>query len=213
MSWSWSGVTEEFVEPPVLPWRHWLLTLSALLAVAGCAVAPEAPLGLDVAATTPSAATVPTAVELPTIGVHSGPLISVGLGADGVIQTPPVSKPQELAYYAYGPVPGAPGPALLIGHVNGNGRAGVFAKLKQVRVGDAVLVDTPGHQDRFVVYRTELIPKCDPAVTPGSTCMFPWTAILADTPGPELRLVTCDGRLNATVHSYTDNRVVYARLA
>jgi hypothetical protein len=39
---------------------------------------------------------------------------------------------------------------------------------------------------------------------------FPTEAVYAPTPRPELRLVTCGGRFDRSVHSYVDNVVVDA---
>jgi hypothetical protein len=41
---------------------------------------------------------------------------------------------------------------------------------------------------------------------------FPTMTVYGDTPGPELRLITCGGAFDASTGSYLDNIVVYARL-
>ena len=39
---------------------------------------------------------------------------------------------------------------------------------------------------------------------------FPTDAVYGDTPGPELRLITCGGTYDRTGRSYLDNIIVYA---
>ena len=104
-------------------------------------------------------------------------------------------------WYAQGTAPGASGPAVLTGHVDGGGAPAVFARLDELRPGDTVLVDrADGTTLRFAVTRASRHPKT----------AFPTEAVYAATTGPELRLITCGGAFDRAAGSYLDNVVVWA---
>jgi hypothetical protein len=69
----------------------------------------------------------PASVAIPAIGVHA-PIVAVGLQADGTMQVP---DPGQVGWYRLGPQPGAPGPAVLIGHVDDRTGPAVFYRLRQ----------------------------------------------------------------------------------
>ncbi|GAA3834557.1 MULTISPECIES: class F sortase [Amycolatopsis] len=145
----------------------------------------------------------PTQVRIPKIGAESS-LISVAVNKDGEIAVPSVDKPMQAAWYRLSPVPGDVGPAIILGHVDGNHQPGIFYKLKDVRPGDEIFVDrSDGRQLRFVVDHTTQVPKDQ----------FPQDAVYGNTDEPQLRLITCGGVFDHAEHSYTDNIVVYANLA
>lgn len=140
-------------------------------------------------------------VRVPSIGARSS-LIPLQLNPDRTIQTPPVATPQQAGLYARGPQPGDAGPAVILGHINGGGTPGVFARLAAVRAGDRVEVQrADGRQLEFAVYRTVEVDKT----------AFPTSAVYSDTPGPELRLISCGGALNPAARSYDSNSIVFAR--
>ncbi|MBE1494011.1 sortase (surface protein transpeptidase) [Amycolatopsis lexingtonensis] len=145
----------------------------------------------------------PTSVEVPKIGAKSS-LVALGLNPDGTLEVPPVSKPMQAGWYSLGPTPGEAGPAVLVGHVDGNRQKGIFYRLREVAPGDRVLVTRKdGTTLTFVVARTQQIDKDE----------FPSDAVYGDTPDPQLRLITCGGSFDRSVHSYRDNIIVYAKLA
>ena len=87
-------------------------------------------------------------------------------------------------WYVHSPVPGDLGPAVLAAHVVYGGLPGVFTRLGDLRPGAAVTVRRADGADvTFVVDRVERYPKT----------AFPSAAVYGDTPGPELRLITCGG--------------------
>lgn len=144
----------------------------------------------------------PSALDIPTIGAHSS-LIPTGLGADRRIVVPSVHTPEQAAWYTGAPIPGTPGPAIVVGHVNGGGRDGVFADLADVTPGDAVRITRTDHTVAiFTVTRVQTAEKN----------AFPTRAVYGDTPGPELRLITCGGVFDQAAHSYESNVIVYATL-
>ncbi|MDX3656938.1 sortase [Streptomyces sp. ID05-26A] len=92
-------------------------------------------------------------------------------------------------------------PAVLLGHVDGNGQPGVFFRLRELTEGDEVEVSRKdGTTAKFRVRRTEQIAKND----------FPTEAVYGDTDEPELRLITCGGSYDRAARSYRDNIIVYA---
>jgi Sortase domain len=139
----------------------------------------------------------PTSITIPAIGVHA-PIVAVGLQADGAMQLP---DPGQVGWYRLGPRPGAPGPAVLVGHVDNRTGPDVFYRLRQLRPGDQILIgDSDGTTSRFLVGRLEQRPK---------------TALLASriftpTHGPQLHLVTCAGHFNRATGHYLDNLIVFA---
>lgn len=143
-------------------------------------------------------------VTVPALQLANAPLVPLGLNGDGSIQVPPLSAPRELGVYDKGPLPGQNGPAVILGHVNAGGVDGAFAKLDGLKVGDEVDTAAPGGAvTKYTVYRTATVPKSS----------FPTAEVYSDTPGPELRLVTCGGQLDQAAHNYLDQVIVWARKA
>jgi hypothetical protein len=148
-------------------------------------------------------AATPTDVDIPKIGAKST-LVPLGLNADETIQVPPVSTPMQAGWYTKAPTPGEVGPAVILGHVDGNKLPGIFFRLKELAPGDEVLVSRQdGTTAKFLVDRVERVAK--------ST--FPTDEVYGNTTGPELRLITCGGEFDHGAHSYKDNIVVFAKLA
>jgi hypothetical protein len=146
---------------------------------------------------------VPVAMRIPKIGAQSS-LVQLGLNPDGSVQVPPVSEPLQAGWYAGGAAPGEIGPAVLLGHVDGNHQAGIFFRLHELVPGDDVFVTRKdGVVLHFTVTAKSEVPKN----------AFPTEAVYGKTVGPELRLITCGGSFDAAAHSYVDNIVVYATLA
>jgi LPXTG-site transpeptidase (sortase) family protein len=172
------------------------VVVAAVLALAGCATGST---GAPVPTTTtePSA---PTRVSVPAIGVASE-LMPLGLDDGQNIEVPPVEEPMLAGWFTDGPSPGEVGPAVILGHVNGGGQAGVFARLAELRAGDEVLVTRADGQDvRFEVRRVRQVPKSD----------FPTDEVYGDTEDPQLRLITCGGEFDTRAGSYRDNVIVFA---
>lgn len=148
----------------------------------------------------------PKNVEIPAIGAKST-LTHTGLivGSEGPeLQVPPVTQPEQASWFYGSPRPGEAGPAVILGHVDGSGRNGVFFRLHELKPGDDVLVTgDDGKVRTFDVTKVEQVDKDT----------FPTERVYGDTEGPELRLITCGGVFDRGVGHYTDNVVVYATLA
>jgi Sortase domain len=139
----------------------------------------------------------PASITIPAIGVHA-PIVAVGLQADGAMQLP---DPGQVGWYRLGPPPGAPGPAVLIGHVDNHSGPDVFHRLPKLRPGDQILIGQPdGTTTRFLVGRLEQHPKT----------ALPTSRIFTPAPGPRLHPVTCGGPFNRATGHYRDNVIVYA---
>ena len=144
----------------------------------------------------------PTRVEIPSISAASS-LVATGLKSDGSLDVPPVSQPQQASWYDQSPSPGQQGPAVVLGHVNGNGKPGVFVNLDKVVAGALVNVDrADGQRAVFKVSRVETFPKSS----------FPTDLVYNDTPNAALRLITCGGDYDAGNRNYLSNVIVYADL-
>jgi sortase (surface protein transpeptidase) len=155
------------------------------------------------AAAPPSlAASTPVSVDIPKIGAHSS-LVPLGLNADQTIEVPPVSTPMQAGWYKLGPTPGEVGPAVILGHVDGNKQAGIFYRLHELAPGDKISV---GRQDgstaTFTVQKVERDAKD----------AFPTDAVYGDTSTADLRVITCGGAFDTKAHSYVDNIIVFATL-
>ncbi|WP_308286140.1 sortase domain-containing protein [Actinomycetospora soli] len=97
-----------------------------------------------------------------------------------------------------------PGPAIILGHVNGGATSGIFSRLAQVKAGDEV--DVRRSDGSTAVFRVR-------EVTHAAKENFPTAKVYSDTPNAQLRLITCGGVLDRTARSYLDNVIVYADLA
>ena len=141
-------------------------------------------------------------VRIPAVGTESE-LLTLGLRGDGSLEVPPTHPGAPASWYNASPTPGERGPAVLLGHVNAtDGGPGVFAGLRSLAPGDIIEVTRQdGTTAVFAVERGEQYAKD----------AFPTAAVYGNTPGAELRLITCDGYDPAT-GLFDDNYVVYATL-
>jgi len=170
---------------------------------------PPSPSGLAVA-TAPTAAeppalprSEPAVLDIPLIGLRTE-LLSLGLRANGSLEVPEDNgNGAPAAWYNGSPTPGERGPAVLLGHVNAlGGHKGVFADLRSLTPGAEVKVTrADGTTATFVVERGVVYGKES----------FPTLEVYGNTPGSELRLITCDG-YDAATGLFDDNYVVFAKL-
>jgi sortase (surface protein transpeptidase) len=145
----------------------------------------------------------PASVDIPKIGARST-LVPLGVNVDNTVQVPPITQPLQAGWYSYSPTPGELGPAVILGHVDGNKQKGIFYRLKEMAPGDKVAVTRKdGSTANFVVTKVDQVPKDT----------FPTPSVYDDTPDPELRLITCGGAFDHQAHNYLDNIIVYAKLA
>ncbi len=144
-------------------------------------------------------APVPVAVRIPGIDVTSD-LQPLRRNPDGSLEVPAW---HHAGWWAEGPKPGLPGPAVIVGHVDTREGPDVFSRLTELGAGDEVFVTrADGSEVRFVVQRSERYPKD----------AFPTDAVFAPSLEAGLRLVTCGGTFDYSTGHYRDNVVVFAQL-
>ncbi|MBG0813680.1 class F sortase [Planomonospora sp. ID82291] len=176
--------------------------LETPLTAAAPTAAPPLPVVMPPEPLTSEGAT-PRRIAIPKIGVLSS-LMTLGIDKRQRVQTPPLTRLHQAGWYKHGPVPGQQGPAVVLGHVNGNGKAGVFVRLKELRRGDKIKVSrSDGAVAEFTVDGVEQVSKQ----------AFPSKRVYGNTGEATLRLITCGGVLNQKTGHYTDNIIVYATLS
>jgi LPXTG-site transpeptidase (sortase) family protein len=141
-------------------------------------------------------------LEIPSIGVRTD-LLRLGLRENRSLEVPPDTPGAPAGWYDQSPTPGDRGPAVLLGHVNAtDGGKGVFAELRTLKAGDRISVTREdGTTAVFEFQRGEAYQKDE----------FPTLTVYGNTPGSEVRLITCDG-YNPDTGEFDDNYVVYATL-
>lgn len=162
--------------------------------------APATRRGISRAGAAPLARSRPVRLRVSSLGIDSG-LVGLGLEPDGSLEVPSGAFPA--GWYTGAPTPGELGPAVLAGHVDYGGRAGVFARLSRAEPGAEVEVT---RQDGVVaVFRVIRVSRV-------SKSQFPTAEVYGDLDHAGLRLITCGGAFSRSARSYRDNIVVYAEL-
>ena len=113
----------------------------------------------------------------------SGPVVPAGIDATtGELALPAEAK--VVAWYQYGPAPGANGSAVLAGHVDWHGVPGIFFELRDLKAGDTVAVTmSDGSTQSWTVVDVHLVAKPE----------LPVADVFARTGPPTLTLITCGG--------------------
>jgi sortase (surface protein transpeptidase) len=143
----------------------------------------------------------PIRITIPSIGV-SAPIIPLGLNSDRTLQVP--QSFSVAGWFTKAAEPGEPGPAIIVGHVDSKSGPGVFYRLRALRSGDLIKIDSKGGWTvKYTVTSHLAAPKNH----------FPTRVVYGRTNKPTLRLITCDGRFNSSTGHYADNYVVFARFA
>jgi sortase (surface protein transpeptidase) len=155
----------------------------------GTAVAQEA---------APVAGAVPVWIDIPSIGAHAA-VVPLGEDEDGTMQAP--TDPDTVGWYQPGVGVGAPGNALLDGHVDWGGRLRAFGLLRTLEPGDRVSVtDAAGNVFDYTVSWTRL-------VQPNTA---PLEEIFRQGAGEEITLITCGGEFDPATRTYVSRWVVRA---
>ncbi|MET0144046.1 MAG: class F sortase [Ilumatobacteraceae bacterium] len=146
----------------------------------------------------PVAIAAPVAVQVPALDID-GPVTPTGVNELGELAVPPDAR--TLVWWQFGPTPGAPGSAVIAGHLNWRGVEGVFSDLADMPVGATFTVTYDDDSQRaFVVRTVELVDK--PAVAVDGT--------FAKDGETVLRLVTCGGEFDSSTRHYRSNVIVTA---
>ncbi|CAL9463082.1 hypothetical protein SUDANB108_02692 [Streptomyces sp. enrichment culture] len=146
----------------------------------------------------------PQRVDIPGLGVQA-PVVARGLDTRGALDPPPYDQPGVVGWYAGGVAPGAPGTALLVGHVDTDTRPAVFYRVSAMRPGQTIrVIRADAKVAEFTVESVQVLPRdrfdAHQAYGP------------RESGRAELRLITCGGSFDRATRSYTANVVVSAYL-
>ncbi|MGH7902938.1 MAG: sortase domain-containing protein [Candidatus Dormibacteraceae bacterium] len=166
----------------------------------GAAPPLPSPTAVPVPPSTPAAATVGGSVDrllIPSIGV-SAHIEEVGVTPQNTIGVP--ANVRDVAWYDRGAFPGAPGDAIIDGHLDWYTGPAVFWNLARIKIGEPItVVLSDGRRVNFAVTAILSLPFTSSA--PGEF----------DTSGPaRLSLITCSGQWDAARHVYRDRLIVEA---
>ncbi|GAA2093304.1 hypothetical protein GCM10009841_02930 [Microlunatus panaciterrae] len=143
---------------------------------------------------------VPRRISIPAARVDSS-IVDLGLTAAGEMETP--KNPDQVGWFTGAHTPGAPGVAVLAGHVTWNREPTVFFRLGELQRGDRISVDrADGSRVTFAVQRRSTFGKD----------VFPTREVYRPSAKPELVLITCGGRYDTRQHRYEANVIVWASL-
>lgn len=179
-----------------------LTCTTAPLTVAGPAPRPALPPGTAITALTaapPRLDSTPVRLVIPRISVDTA-IEARGLDQQRNLATP--SNSREVAWFNQGPPPGQAGNAIINGHVNWWTGSAVFARLGELRVGDAVMViRQDGTRVSFTVSGSRNL-----AATARDASLF------APASTATLTLITCSGPWDLRLGSDTERLLVSASL-
>ena len=144
----------------------------------------------------------PVQVDIPAIEVSSS-LVDLGLNPDGTLEVPVDFS--RAGWFTGGNYPGDPQgpPGLIAGHVDDYTGPAVFYRLRDLAIGDEVMVTRADNTVAvFTVTTSDEYPKD----------AFPAAEVYAPVGDSELVLITCTGTFDQGARSYEDNLVVRATL-
>lgn len=146
---------------------------------------------------------VPLRLNIPAIGVNAF-VESLGLRSNGDLATPTQHPWDDVGWYDLGPHPGDTGSAVIDGHLDRpGGYPAVFWRLRDIHVGDAVLVTNDG--GGTLHFRVTRIAYYSPN-------QAPLQDIFGNQGGRYLNLITCAGDWIPSQHQTTLRLVVYTTL-
>lgn len=142
----------------------------------------------------------PVQLLIAALDVHR-PVEAVAVDRSGVLNLP--VNYWNAGWYNGGPVPGAPGDAVIEGHAGYPGQPLIFGRLLRLRPGDRIVVVlADGTRRLFLVESMAKVP----AGTAPSGMGEPYGP-------PRLTLITCTGYFDKNSYSYSERLVVEASYA
>jgi hypothetical protein len=180
------------------------LSAVALLPVSGSYIAGDSKSLIQNTPIVTPAAVIPSAppvqLLIPSLDVHRA-VESVGTDRSGVLNLP--ANYWNAGWYRRGPVPGAPGDAVIEGHAGYPGQPLIFGKLLSLRAGDKIVVVlSDGTRELFLVNSMMTVPVG--TSPPG----------MGEPYGPSrLTLITCTGFFDKNSYSYNRRLVLDATYA
>lgn len=171
---------------------------------------PMASASIPAPATTPTAqpagapqVALPTSVSIPAIKAMSA-LIPLGVNPDLTVQVPDVHHPEIAGWFDLGVRPGEIGSAVLLAHVDGDGKLGLFHDIHLLNLGDPIVIGrADGSTITFKVTRVRTVLKS----------AFPSSDAYGPKPDAEIQLITCGGQLDKAAHNFLSNVIVTGVLA
>jgi LPXTG-site transpeptidase (sortase) family protein len=140
---------------------------------------------------------------VPSLHIEA-PIEAVGVLPDGSMAVPTHNQWDGVGWYAYGPVPGEKGSAVIDGHLDRPGGApAVFWRLHELHTGDSVMVKMQG--EKTLHFRVTMLQTYEPQQAPLAT-------IFGKDSGSYLNLITCAGQWVPAQHQTTHRLVVYTTL-
>ncbi len=134
---------------------------------------------------------------IPRLGVDAQ-IEALGRDQDGAMASP--SALDMVGWFNRGPVPGQPGDAVIDGHFGLPAEPAVFRDLRLLRPGDAIQVVWP--DGRLADFRVALSETMAPSTQP--------SGLFARSGPARLSLITCAGKWEQSVRSYSDRLIVTA---
>jgi LPXTG-site transpeptidase (sortase) family protein len=146
------------------------------------------------------APTPPRYLIIPELNVDA-PILSVGVNAQGVLETP--DNIYDTAWYDESAQPGQLGAMLIDGHISSWTAQGVFYGLKTLQPGDAI--DVQGGNGAVFTYQVVKIQVYDANNVDMGTAMV---SINPSKPG--LNLISCTGDVIQGTNEFNERIVVFA---
>lgn len=190
-----SGATSgEEADPPAVPPADPPASSAAGADQPQASAAAEAP-----PAAAPEPTSPPDRVRIPALGVDAA-ITPVGVAQDGEVEVP--EDVSTVGWYRFGPVPGAAGSSVLVGHVDDYRQGvGVLARIGDLDPGDTIeIADADGGVRGFTVVAREQWNKTE----------VPLDRLFDRGGEPRLVLLTCGGAFDDSRLGYTDNIAVTA---
>ena len=142
----------------------------------------------------------PVQLLIPLLDVHRA-VEMVGVDEFGTLQLP--ANSWNAGWYRWGPVPGAPGDAVIEGHAGYPKHPMIFGKLATLHPGDRIVVVlADGSRQLFVVASMRIVPA---GSAPAGLGAF--------SGKPRLTLVTCTGHFDKKNFWYSDRLLLEATYA
>jgi LPXTG-site transpeptidase (sortase) family protein len=145
----------------------------------------------------------PMRLIIPSLGINAH-VENVSFQQNGDMATPTLNPWEDVGWYEAGPHPSDHGSAVIDGHLDRpGGYPAVFWRLRQIQVGDVVLVENKGgktlhfHVTRIALYAPQDAPIQD---------------IFGNGGGTYLNLITCAGDWIPDQHQTNQRLVVYTVL-
>ncbi|WP_417897912.1 sortase [Bacillus haimaensis] len=143
---------------------------------------------------------IPIQLRIPAINVDA-PIKPQGLSENGEMEVP--EDGETIGWYEPGTKPGGMGNAVLVGHVDDYTGPAIFFNLKQLEVGDEILVEGEnGETLTFVVKDKQAYPYD----------LAPIRQIFGPSNKKQLNLITCTGLYNRSTQNHEERLVVYTEL-